>query len=485
MNYRVSSSSYGNQAIQAIGRLNSNLLKYQRQISSGQRIERPSEDPVAIRQITSLTARLAELRTGTDSIRDAETKLNISVFQLTESRDVLTSAKTLAQQGVQALSQTERNALATEAESLLSRLQGISETKIAGAYLYSGTKTDVKPFTFSQPQVEGGTLNVQYVGAKHSSRALVGDSVSVDTFYAGDRVFGNPEREDTILIGGSGAKLGTGTDNLIGRATLSIQHTATTYFGASGIAPGIGSANGDTIIGDVGRHTLTINDTSGDGSAGTISLNGGTPIAFSNSDTNLEIRGPDGNKIFVDATAITAGFNGTIDLRADGTLSVDGGLSTQPISLSADQTIVDSTSGRFVHIDSQEISQVGNDSLEFPGTSDAFQVIYELIADLRNTRGLSDNQLAGALDRRIGELDLASNRVLDVLGYQAASLQALDQLDLRVQNLRLETETHASELQSTDVAETVLRMQNDQALLEYTYAITAQIKSTSLINFLR
>jgi len=485
MNFRVSSSSFGNQAIQSIGRLNANLLKYQRQISSGLRIERPSEDPVAIRQITSLTARLAELRTNTDSIRDAETKLNISVFQLTESNNVLTAAKTLAQQGVQALDQNERNALATEAESLLLSLQKISGTKIAGAFLYGGTKTDVKPFTFSPPLVEGGTLNVQYAGAKHNSRALVGDSVSVDTFYAGDRVFGNPQREQTILIGNSGAKLGTGTDNLIGRATLSIQHTGTTYFGASGIAAGTGSAGGDTIIGDVGRYTLTINDTSGDGSAGTISLNGGRPVAFSNTDTNLEIRGSDGNKIFVNATAITAGFNGTVDLRADGTLSVDGGLSTQPINFSADQTITDSTSGRFVHIDSREISQVGKDSLEFPGTSDAFQVIYELIADLRNTRGLSNTEVASALDRRIGELDLASNRVLDVLGYQAASLQALDQLDLRVQNLRLETETHASNLQSTDIAETVLRMQNDQALLEYTYAITAQIKSMSLIDFLR
>jgi flagellar hook-associated protein 3 FlgL len=486
MVYRVSSSSYGFQAIQSISNLNSNLFKYQRQISSGLRIERPSDDPVAIRQVTSLKARLEELRTSSASVRDAETKLNISVSQLTETKNLLTSAKVLAQQGVQALSQAERNALATEAESLLSSLQKLSGVKLAGSFLYSGTKSDVKPFSFDDPAVTGGTLDVQYAGSKNNSTALVGETVNVDTFYAGDHVFGNPEpRGDTILVGGTGAKLGTGTDNLIGRATLSVRHTATTFLGASGIAAGSDSAGGDTIIGDVGANTLTINDTSGDGSAGTISLNGGTPVAYTGSDTNLEIRGPDGNKIYVDTTAISAGFSDTIDLKADGVLSVDGGLSETPIDFSASQTITDSTSGRFVHIDSQSVSETGDDSLEFPDTSNVFQVVYELIADLRNTRGLDNTQLASALDRRIGELDSASNNVLDVMGRQAASLQALSQLDSRVQDLQLETETHASELQATNVAETVLRMQNDQALLEYTYAITAQITSTSLIDFLR
>ena len=105
----------------------------------------------------------------------------------------------------------------------------------------------------------------------------------------------------------------------------------------------------------------------------------------------------------------------------------------------------------------------GDDYLEFPGTSDAFQIVYELVQDLRNTRDLDGEQLAATLDRRLGELSNMSDHVLNVMGQQSASLQTLRQLEFRIQDLQLETETQLNNIQSTDIAETVLRLQNDQA----------------------
>ena len=71
------------------------------------------------------------------------------------------------------------------------------------------------------------------------------------------------------------------------------------------------------------------------------------------------------------------------------------------------------------------------------------------------------------------------------MGRQSASLKTLDELDFRIQDLTLEVETQLNNLQTTDISDAVLRLQNDQSLLEYTYAVTAQIASTSLIDFLR
>ncbi len=182
---------------------------------------------------------------------------------------------------------------------------------------------------------------------------------------------------------------------------------------------------------------------------------------------------------------IAAGFVGSVDITADGTLSVDGGLSTTPIDFSGNQTIFDSTSGKFTNINSSAIERTGDDQLEFPGTADAFQALYELAQDLRNTRGLSAAELTEALDRRIGELGQLSDHVLSVVGQQSTSLQALQRLGTRNDDLALETETQLSDLQSTNIPETVLRLQNDQNLLQFTYAITAEINSISLLDFLR
>ena len=485
MNFRTSTFAGSNQALRFSQQYNASILKYQNQISSGVRLNRPSEDPVAFRQASSLTVRLQELRTESYTIVDSETKLNTSVSQLQETHNLLSRASNLAQQGVQATSASERNALAIEVEGLLTSLKHITKTKASGSYLYAGTRTDQVPFAFDSPEVEGGTLKVDYLGSEGNSRAYIGDSVSIDTFLAGDQIFSNPNRGDALLFGESGAKVGLGTDSLVGRATLQVRHTLTTYFGASGIAAGSSSAASDTAIDAAGENNLIVQDTSGTGDYGTIKFNGGETIAWTRTDTDLEVLDNNGRVIHVNMSAIAAGFNGVVDFESTGTLSVDGGLTQVAIDFSDSQTITDSTTGKQTHIDTRELKKTGDDFLEFPGTTDAFQTVYELIQDLRNTRGLDNQRLSESLNRRIGDLNRVADHVLEVMGRQSASLQVLDELEFRVEDLQIQVETQLNDLTSTDIPEAVLRLQNDQTLLEYTYAVTAQIASTSLINFLR
>ena len=182
-------------------------------------------------------------------------------------------------------------------------------------------------------------------------------------------------------------------------------------------------------------------------------------------------------------SGITAGFDGDVDLASDGTVSVDGGLTSVAIDFSESQTIVDSVTGGQTHIDTSGISQTGTDRLEFPQTSNVFQVFHELISDLRNTREFDSVDFAESLDRRFGELSALSDRVLVTLGQQSASLQSLDELSNRVGDLQLQTEIQINELQATDLPEAVLNLQNQQTLLEFTYSVAARVASTSLLSF--
>jgi len=485
MQFRTTSFASSNQAIKFASQYNASILKYQQQISSGIKLHRPSDNPVSFRQVESYSVRLQELQTEAYAVVDTETKLNTSVSQLQQTNNLIVRAKILAQQGVQATGQGEREALAVELQGLMESLQDITRTKSAGSYLYAGARSDVEPFEFNGPVVPGGTLQVDYLGSSNHTRAYIGDAISFDTFYAGDKIFGNPDRQDALIYGQSGAKIGAGTDNIIGRATLQVRHALTTYLGASGIAASVSSPAGDTVIDPAGNNELIVRDTSGTGDSGTIELNRGKSINWSRTDTDLEVVGNDGRVIHVDMSSITPGFDGLVDFSSDGTLSVDGGLTQVPIDFSESQTIIDSTSDRHTHIDTRELNRAGDDYLDFPGTSDVFQIVYELTQDLHNTRGLDNAALAETIDHRLGELDRIGDHVLEVMGQQSASLQTLQELDFRIQDLQLEVESQLSEIQSTDIPTAVLRLQNDQSLLEFTYAITAQIASTSLIDFLR
>lgn len=279
--------------------------------------------------------------------------------------------------------------------------------------------------------------------------------------------------------------IGFGTDTLVGRATLVVEHSTTTYFGVSGVAAGASSGALDTVIDPAGANSLIVQDTSGTGDSGTIMFNGGTQIAWTRSDTDLQVIDDFGRVIHVDMSAIAPGFNGSVDFESSGTLSVDGGQTTVAIDYSASQTATDSTTGKQVHIDTREIDRAGDDFLDFTNTADVFQMLFELKEDLRNNRGLDNQSRAAAIDRRVGELNRMSDHLLQVMGQQSASLQILDELEIRVQDLQLEVETQMNGLLATNIPEAVLRMKNDQSLLEYTYAVTAQIASVTLIDFLR
>lgn len=461
------------------------MLRLQDQLSSGLRIRKSSDDPLAFRQITSIQSQLQSIDDSAYVIQEAENKLNASVSNLTQFQQLIASGQRLAQEGVQALSQEERNMLAQEAEGLLTRLKDIANTRFNGQYLYGGSASGRMPYAFAERLQPGRPLEVSYQGSDQAGESVISPSLSVETLFPGEEIFGAGERGPTVLYGKSGAQVGGGTDTMRGRATLQIRHTLTTYLGASGLAAGTGSSGKDTVLGQVGANTVTLNDTSGTGTSGTISLNGGPAIAWDNSQSNLEVTGPNGERIFVNTTAIAAGFSGTVDLTGNGTLSVDGGATTTNLTFAGSQVVTDSLTGRMVTINSTAINRTGDDYLEFTGTSNAFEALDELIQDLRGTRKLDNVQYAQAVARRIGELEKIADRVLTGVGLQATTLDGLEQLKNRNQDFRAETEVRLGDLQNTDFSRAIVELTNEQMLQQFTYSVASRLMNQSLLDFLR
>lgn len=485
MQFRTTTQTTSNLAIRFASNYTSNIADLQQDISSGVQLHRASDDPVAFRQVSSLTGRFQQLESESFAIASAEVTLNTSVTSIQQVNDVIVTARTLAQQGVQATDANEREALAVEAEALLDTLKDISRSRFAGTYLYSGTESNQPPFEFGEPLVQGGTIVADYQGGDEGSFAFVGSGIAIETYYVGSEVFGQSNRQELLVFGDTGAANGAGTDSIVGRANLIVEHSLTTFSGNSGVAAGASSPQNDTVLGPLGANSIRINDTSGTGASGTVSLNGGPEVEWTLADTDLIVTDTDGRQVHLDLSGIAAGFSGDIDFVSDGTVSVDGGLTEVAIDFSASQTIVDSTTGQQTHIDTSGISQTGTDRLEFPQTSNVFQVFHELIADLRNVREFDSVDYAESLDRRLGELTALGDHALLTLGRQSASLQSLEELGNRVDDLQLQTEIQLNELQATDIPEAVLNLQNQQLLLEFTYSIAAQVTSTSILDFLR
>jgi flagellin-like hook-associated protein FlgL len=138
-----------------------------------------------------------------------------------------------------------------------------------------------------------------------------------------------------------------------------------------------------------------------------------------------------------------------------------------------------------VNVDSTNIRRAGTSELEFTGTSDAFQALYELRDELRTARGLSSSEFHDAMSRRITDLNRVRDSISDVVGQQSVELASLDALESRAQDLQLEAKRLISDLESADISETIINLQTEQNLLQFTYASSVRLFDMSLLDFLQ
>ena len=476
MEFRVTPQFFISQAVGNVRAHNARLADLQRQASTGLRIQKPSDEPSSYARLTALKSEDKNLDADLQNLSTARNRLNVGVSQLLDVNNILVEARQLAADARQT---TERDALAEQIDGLLNRLTAIANTKHDSVFLFGGASSDTEPF-----QVNPTNGNVEYVGSKNRAETIVGIQLTVDVSHTGTEVFQSWSRGETLVLGDTGAASGTGTDSETGVGSLTVRHTTTAFAGTSGVQTGTNSINGDTVIGPAGSHVLTINDTSGTGASGTISINGGATIAFNSSDTNLEVIGPLGERVFVDTTSISAGFNGNVDITANGTMSVDGGLTETAIDFSANQVLTSQSTGKVTNIDSSGVQRTGTDRVEYTDTADVFQSLSQLRDDLRAAAGQSESEFQESITRRLNDLERQSDSILASVGELSVTLENIDALESRAQDLQLSTRTAIGDIESADLTEVVLQLTNEQNLLQFTFASTAGLLDASLLNFL-
>ncbi|MBL8849252.1 MAG: flagellar hook-associated protein FlgL [Planctomycetaceae bacterium] len=466
------------QTIRAAQLHGTRMSHYQVLTSTGSKINKPSDDPIGTRAIIGVRSSLARMETELSNITTTRQRLGVANNQLVEAQQILVKVKDISLQARQSIEPTERQALVQELDGLRDKLIDLANTRHNGEYLFGGAASDQAPFTID----DNG--NVTYVGSDVRGATQIRPTTRIDVLFSGAEVFQGRSRQATEFLGLTGAEPGTGIDSATGYGQLQVIHTSTTYAAGSGVAAGSGSVAGDTVIGPAGAHNLTIVDTSGTGAAGTISLNGGPPIAFTNGDTNLQVTGPDGEAVFLDTTSITAGFSGTVAITANGALSVDGGATQTPIDFSANQQIADGASGAVTNVNSAAIRRTGAEAVDYAGTADVFQIVDQLKTTILDEANNGNADWNHAMSRHMEDIERMQDHILDVVGDQSVSLENLDSMESRIKDLQLEQEKMATDIEGADLADAVLKLQQEQTMLQYTLAGTARLFQVSLVDFL-
>jgi len=398
--------------------------------------------------------------------------------QLRSAQQLFVRAKEIALTANQATDASERQILAAEIDGLIVQLTNVANSSDEAGFLFSGTETRQQPFA-----VDSAAGTVTYSGTSFSTQLHVSGDADRAALAPGDRIFLSTQRADTVVVGNTGIIAGPGVDTATGLRSLTVVHTSTSYSGG-GVTAGTSSATGDTIVGATGTHSLQINDTSGTGASGTVSLDGGAEFAFTSADTDLKVLGPSGEVVYVDTTAITPGFVGSVDILADGTVSIDEGATTTAIDFTGNHQFIDSRDGSIVHLDVSGVRNAGTDRIEFPGTSNAFTALIELRDELLGASGKTPAEHREALGRRLTEIERVEGHLLDEIGVQSVSLENLGRLVSRTEDLKLQQVAANAETSDADLAAATLELQELLNLQQFTMAAVSQLMQPSLLQFL-
>ena len=469
------------------------LYDVQAQLSSGLRLQKPSDDPAAIRSALDVRSGLRSLAQAGSNADLASAELGTADGMLQSASDLLTRAREIAVEAANGtISAGDRASMAAEVDGLLQQMVTVANSRGTSGYLFGGTRRDLPPYV--QIETSGGTI-VRYQGDARSNSVDLGNGLSLETTLPGSAIFSGGAHGTTLYQGITGAAAGSGNDSLVGSDHLTVAHVQTvlgdgavggTGDSASGVQIGASSASGDTVLGPASAHTLTLVDTSGTGAAGTVTLDDGTAVNWTSADQDLAVTAADGTVVHLDLSQISAGFNGTVTVAASGTMSLDGGATTTAINFSsANQVVVDSQSGSTLYVDARGIKKAGSDLVRSQGGSDVMSALVELRDALKNDDGLPDDQQVARISATIGSLSDGADRVLAALARVGAHERFAEATKARVGDLTQLLTAKQSSLEDVDFAAASVQFSQVQLALQAGLQVTAKVmQMPTLASFL-
>lgn len=181
---RVSTAMFHDTATRLMLDRQSGLLHTQEQLSTGRRVLRPADDPVAAAQALRVEQSQAFTAQHAANAARASEALAQAENHVARAGDLLGSIRdTLVQAGSGALADSDRRALAVELRARFAELLGAANAEDGqGRHLFAGYAEEALPF------VDDGT-NVTYVGDGAARGLAIGPTRTLPTTVPGSALF--------------------------------------------------------------------------------------------------------------------------------------------------------------------------------------------------------------------------------------------------------------------------------------------------------
>ena len=187
---RVTSKMAVNTLINNLDRSYGRMTQYQNQLSSGSRINRLSDDPAAVERSLALRSELRNIEQFGRNIGDGKGWLEISEAALDEMETLFVEATGLAVQGASSTyNASQRITIADQIDQFVEQALSLSETQMRGQHIFSGTQTNVVPYSAQRDETGRIVEIIANGNASGSIERQIGEGVIVQVNIPGSQVF--------------------------------------------------------------------------------------------------------------------------------------------------------------------------------------------------------------------------------------------------------------------------------------------------------
>lgn len=187
------------------------------QVSTGLRVNLPSDDPAASAALAQSLTQSANAVQYTANAGSALSQAQSADAAISQTVTLLNQAVTLGTEGANGTESTaDRQGIATQVQGLLAAVAAQANTTFSGVSLFGGTVNGTAAFT---PNGSGGYT---YNGNSGVNYVSVGDTLKVQTNVPGDQVFQQPGSSALGSLEQLATALSSGTSAQIGAATTAV-----------------------------------------------------------------------------------------------------------------------------------------------------------------------------------------------------------------------------------------------------------------------
>lgn len=187
---RVSSRMMAENIKTNLMRQTEQLLNTEQRITTGKKINRPSDDPAGMGRVLDYRKTIAKIEQYDLNIKDVKNRIEFSETVLNAVSDLIKDAKNIA-------SNVERDrggAMASTVADIRSQIMQYANSKLGDNYIFGGDQTDAPPF-----QLDTATNTVTYTGDDGEKNYFIADNIDVSLNADGNDIFQSVADIFTVL----------------------------------------------------------------------------------------------------------------------------------------------------------------------------------------------------------------------------------------------------------------------------------------------